>query len=143
MGLLSRFDSAALRPPAASDAVPPPELLAWCRRDDEAFAWRPTEASAAELDALMGELDGDRRLRALGAAAGWRWRLALKLREALGLRRGSDPWDAGSATSSDALLNFLPRRPTLIVSHEPAARLTLAARAPLFRWPVRLLLRQG
>lgn len=140
MSLGLRFDTRALRPPQASDAAVPAALLAWCRQAEGPFAWCETAVAAPQLDALMRELDGDARLQQLSRAAGLRWRLGLKLREALGLRRATDPWDCGHARSSDALLHFLPRRPTVIVSSERSAQAVLAARAPLFQQPVRLLL---
>lgn len=143
MSFLSRFDSQALRPPSAlADGPVPAELLAWCRQSADAFAWRETALALPALEALMRELDGDRALQALpSGAARWQLRLGLKLREALGRRRATDPWDAGHATDTDALLHFLPRRPTLILSEQAGARAVLAARAPLFSQPVRLLLR--
>lgn len=139
-----RYDRRALRPPALSEAAVPVALLAWCRAVEGDFAWQATEAGEAELDALMRELDGDRALQALpGVAARWQLRLALRLRETLGLRRASDPWDCGHAADADALLHFLPRRPTLIVSPLPSAAAVLAARVPLFAHPVRLLMRRA
>ena len=141
MSLLTRFDTAALRPPEAGPGTAPAALLVWCQADHGPFAWQATDADAAALNALMRSLDGEDRLRTLGRAEGLRWRLSLKLREALGLRRAQDPWDCGHARGADALLHFLPRRPTLIVSDESATHTVLAARASLFRQPVRLLLR--
>lgn len=144
MSLLARFDAAALRPPAASTAIPPADLLAWCRADNSGFAWQSCDADLDSLDALMRELDGDRALLELpSGAARWRLRLGLKLREALGQRRNTDPWDAGHLRDVDALLHFEPRRPTLIVAepHQQAARELLAARHLVFAHRVRLLLR--
>lgn len=144
MSWLARFDTRALCPPALSDAGVPAALLAWCRSGSEPFAWRHCDTELAALDALMRELDGDRALQALpGAAARWRLRLGLKLRESLGRRHADDPWDAGHLRDLDALLQFEPRRPTLIVAgaDQHAARELLAARSPLFRQGVRLLLR--
>lgn len=141
MSLLARFDLAALCPPAASDAALPGDLLAWCRQPGPAS--RETQAGDAALDALMRELDGDRALQALPtAAARLRWRLALKLREALGQRRADDPWDAGWLRDVDALRGFAPRRPTLIVARpaQAAARALIAAGQPQWRHPVRLLI---
>lgn len=142
MRVLARFDTDALRPPPPSGAQVPADLLLWCRAAEGAFAWRETRASKAEVDALLRELDGDRRLRQLSRLRGMAWRLGLKLREALGLRRPGDPWDAGHAVSTDALLQFEPRRPTVIVSDDPLCCDPLAARAAQFEHPVRLLLRR-
>ncbi len=141
MSLLARYDLNALHPPRVNDAKPPAELLAWCRQPEP--VWRETNARDDELDALMRELDGDRRLQALAPGARWRWRLGLKLRERLGPRRADDPWDAGWLRGPDALLQFEPRRPTLIVagSEQAVARELIAARQPLWRFPVRLLIR--
>jgi hypothetical protein len=141
MSLFARFDLHTLAPPEVGDALPPEELLAWCRNSGQ--AWRETTASGAELDALMRELDGDRALQALpSAAARLRVRLGLKAREALGWRRAGDPWDAGRLRELDALLRFEPRRPTLIVaSHgQAAARELIAARQPAWSHAVRLLI---
>jgi hypothetical protein len=142
MRLLARFDTAALRPPPPSSAAVPADLLLWCRAAEGAFAWRETRASEAELDALMRELDGERRLRQLSRVRGIAWRLALKLREALGLRRSDDPWDAGHARDKESLRHFAPRRPSLIVSTDPGAQTILAAHTAQFKQPVRLLLRR-
>ncbi len=145
MSWLARFDERALRPPIAGPGGVPADLLNWCRTGDPRFAWRDCSASPDELNALMRELDGDRALQALAsAAARWQVRLGLKLREAMGWRRADDPWDAGHLRELDALLQFEPRRPTLIVADasQQAARELLATRAPLFCQPVRLLLRR-
>lgn len=144
MSLLTRFDAQALEAPAGSGASVPGVWLDWCQSATGAFAWCHCDASLAELNALMRELDGDRALQALASgAARWQWRISLKLREALGLRRAQDPWDAGHLRDLDALLRFEPRRPTLIVgaAGQSGARELLAARSPLFKHPVRLLLR--
>jgi hypothetical protein len=141
MSLFARFDLATLSPPASGPADPPAALLAWCRQPGP--AWAETEASDADLNALMRELDGDRALQALPSpVARLRLRLGLKVREAIGRRRATDPWDAGWLRDLDALLRFEPRRPTLIVASgaQAAARELIAARQPLWRQPVRLLI---
>ncbi len=144
MSLFARYDLAALRPPRVNGSTPPAELLAWClQARAEGLAWRETAAEDDELDALMRELDGDRALQPLdSSAARWRLRLGLKLREGLGLRRTGDPWDAGWLRDPDALLQFEPRRPTLIVAgnEQAVARELIAARQLLWRQPVRLLI---
>lgn len=165
--LLARFDATVLRvaPPRALPDVRPDEALplaalrAWCLAEPaqrlavHALPPAPGVDLARALEALQRDLDGDFQLRAL--PPGWP-RLALRLRvkaaDALPARwRPTDaPWDAGYLADTPAvhaaLPGFRPRRPTLIVADAmPEAALraaiaTLAAAAPSFRQPVRLLL---
>ena len=164
--LLARFDGAVLRVAPAQplpevrpeEALPLAALRAWCLAEPtrhwamQAVTPLPGLDLARALEALQRELDGDFLLRSL--PPGWP-RLGLRLRvkaaDALPARwRPRDaPWDAGylvdDAGVRAALPHFRPRRPTLMVADAmPDAALraaidTLAAAAPQFRWPVRLV----
>lgn len=103
--------------------------------------------------ALCRELDGTPLLEACkGRLAGLRLRLGVKLAECVWWRSRQplDPWDAGHLGENPARLQrlgqFLPRRATLIVADQLSADSLkraielLAARAPDFRHPVRLLI---
>ncbi len=163
---LARFDTRVLRVAPLQpwtdvrpeEALPLAALRAWCLAEtNRPWAVRsvapvPGLHLPRALEALQRDLDGDFLLRSL--PPGWP-RLALRLRvkavDTLPARwRPADaPWDAGyladDAGVRAALPHFRPRRPTLMVADAmPDAALraavdTLAAAAPLFRWPVRLI----
>lgn len=144
-GLIARFDSLALRPPAASamearlqaDRPAPWQALAdWCGAGGAGQGTSRHKLAVAQLDgadaaacqrwvnAFARQLDGSSRLDALpGRAPGLAWRLQTKLLDTLAwrARRFDDPWDAGWALSTPAALDrwaahFVPRRPTLVLA---------------------------
>ena len=132
----ARFDTRALRPPAAAadeaavlqrQPACTAALQAWCNGAGPALAVAALQGPPADLaawaDALARRLDGGTRLDALGRATGLAWRLRLKLAEAWPgrTRRPDDPWDAGWALADGPAMAhwhtaWLPRRPTLVLA---------------------------
>jgi hypothetical protein len=128
--LRARFDDSLMRPPLPL-AGPllgwPAEMqfpwLAWCRQADAVAvaAVLGGEDVEARLDTALQVLDGSVALAAChGRLAGWRYRLALKVREFLQRQpHPDDPWDAGwlqpGAAALARLAVFQPRRHTLVV----------------------------
>lgn len=161
MTLFARFDTATLQVtptrPLSWQGTPSPTvwdaLAHWCARAEPgSLGWARLEGGAPGEAAAVAEvfsrhLDGDTRLRALPRAAGWAWRLHVKLCDALPwrARRNDDPWDCGylrqpSAAAPWAQLRL--RRPTLVVleagTSEPEPS-SLARRPAHPRWPLCLL----
>jgi hypothetical protein len=126
MSLFARFDSQVLRvpplhpvPTVALDPLFAQPLRAWCEASPH-FDAAPAPQDAAQLEAFLRELDGDRLLRSLSRAQGLLLRLRVKAQD---LRPGrqqqnGDIWDCGylSAQGLQALETFQARRPTLIVT---------------------------
>lgn len=171
--LSARFDLRALEPPlplaepalqAAQAHAAWPGLLAWCHQPAR-WAVRTLpgdtglagEAGTDLAHALCLVVDGSLQLRACRGAAA---RLALRLRTkindvALGRpRQPADPWDAGwlrpGREGLQALAQFTPRRPTLLVAgpalgraHQQEAEALLRARQAQALQPLRLLLLQA
>ena len=141
----ARFDSLALRPPAAAaDEVARlqawPDLArslqAWCLqgavpRPDQRLALGHLAGAAGDdgaalvpwADAFARQIDGGTRLDAMPRLAGLAWRLQVKLNDLLPgrQRQPDDPWDAGWASTTPPALRQLqahwrPRRPTLLLA---------------------------
>lgn len=167
-GLLTRFDGRVLRiaptmplaaPASTSEAAPIDELLDWCRAEPQRpflSLNRPTNPAIdwpTTLEHLQRRLDGDLSLQAL--PPGWRrWALRLKVKACDTLparwRPFDAPWDAGYLADDpdvrQALADFRPRRPTLMVAepmsegHLQSCVDVLRTNASAFAWPVRLIL---
>lgn len=163
-GLLARFDSVLLRPPALPDddgqalaaathQAPGPALLDWCHAGPAfASAELAGPGAPALAQALALHLDGSLRLQACPGGAG---RLALRLRVkcddlmlALGRApRRSDCWDSGwlvgDAAAAARLPLWQPRRATLVLAQHRDAAARAGVQAALgarhLRRPVRLL----
>ena len=139
MSLFARFDSQVLRvpplhpvPTVALDPLFAQPLRAWCEATPH-FDVAAVPQDAAQLEAFLRELDGDRLLRSLSRAQGLLLRLRVKAQD---LRPGrprqnGDIWDCGylSLQGLAALETFQARRPTLIVTDPmPEASLLQAKR---------------
>ncbi len=146
VGLRARFDTLALRPPAAAANAPArlrtqaqatQALTAWCMRGSVPRMRQPmavgalrgapgadAQALTSWVDAFARQIDGGIRLDAMSTRLqGLAWRLQTKLNDARPwrARRPTDPWDAGWAQSSPAALrqlqtNWMPRRATLVLA---------------------------
>ena len=167
-GLLARYDTRVLRPPAAAatwSSTPSAvaclgALRRWCLAGAVprttvtlAVACLQGEASATQSVAtqLSLDLDGSLQMQALGSAGRIALRLKTKLHELMPSRprQPDDPWDAGtlitSAEGLQALASFRPRRPTLIVVDSGdvtplnAMLATLQDGHAAYAWPVRVL----
>ncbi len=167
VGLMARYDGAALRPPTPMEPPSPAEWAAlqpwrhWCLAGAVPRMNLPWAVAALDLageDAqrlaarLCLERDGSWQLAACQGAAG---RIALRLKTKAQdwmpwrPRQPDDAWDSGylipTAAGLQALAQFQPRRATLIVAQglQPAVLLaateSLAARQRCFAAPVRLL----
>lgn len=161
----TRYDGAALRPPAAAgrpaaaEQAPFDALHRWClaapqQRLAVAVLDDADAAAALRLATLLAlERDGSWQLEACGGtAARWRLRVRTQLRDVTGwgIRSDSHPWDSGmlrdTAAGLQALAQFQPRRASLIVVDRAtptvlqAALQSLDARSAAFRHPVRVLL---
>lgn len=147
MGLLTRFDTALLRPPAPASTATEP-ALARCLRDWCLSAPACAAASIAPqpgLDAFAGVLDGSERLARLGRWRGLLWRLEVKLKDLIPGRapQPSDPWDCGWLQPGAAarLARWQPRRPTLILCTEAEAEAQVLSQLPISPVkPLRLLI---
>ena len=157
----ARYDTAALQPfewPASGGAGPDwPALREWCTAQPALrFAVArvgPGEGAAARAAAVALKLDGSVQLQAAHGALGrFAMRLRVKLHDMLGglAATRSCIWDSGwvppEPSAWAALMQFKPRRPTLIVMQglPPGAvqRLLVAlqSRSAGFLRPVRVLL---
>ena len=146
IGLQTRYDHLALRPPLASageqgrlraQAAAVQALTQWClqgavpRVRQRMLVGTLRGASGAEAlalaswaDAFARQIDGGMRLDAMSTQVqALAWRLRVKLNDALPWRTrlASDPWDAGWALSAPAALRqlqtvWMPRRPTLVLA---------------------------
>jgi len=146
VGLQARFDSLALRPPAAADdaqarlraqAAVVQTLTSWCLQGAmprlrqrmlvgalRGAAGADALALAAWADAFARQIDGGLRLDAMSTGVqALAWRLQVKLNDARPwrARQPADPWDAGWALSAPAALRqlqtaWMPRRATLILA---------------------------
>ncbi len=156
--LSARYDLQALEPPlpldepalqAAQAHAAWPGLLAWCHQDSHwAVHSLPGDTGLAEgarvdlAHALCLVVDGSLQLRSCRGATA---RLALRLRTKFNdvavwrPRQPADPWDAGwlrpGSNGLQALAQFTPRRPTLLVAgpalgtaHQQEAQAVLLAR---------------
>ena len=142
----ARFDSLALRPPAASggeaarlraQARAVQALDTWCLQGAvprvrqrmlvgalRAAPGADAQALAGWADAYARQIDGSLRLDAMSTPVqALAWRLQVKLNDARPwrARQPSDPWDAGWALSAPAALRqlqavWMPRRATLILA---------------------------
>ena len=155
----ARYDEAALLPCQLDDANGPlwPALKDWCVSGvaQPGLRWavhagQDAGGAARRAAQVCLELDGSLQLLACGSgAARLRLRLAVKLNDAMPwrARRESDIWDSGFARSGAearrALMNFQPRRPTLIVLTATALdaelRSALQARSPVFAQALHIL----
>lgn len=146
VGLQARFDSLALRPPAATDdaqvrlqaqAAAVRALNTWCLQGAvprvrqrmlvgalRGAAGADALALMAWADAFARQIDGGMRLDAMSTGVqALTWRLQVKLNDARPwrARQPTDPWDAGWALSAPAALRqlqtaWMPRRPTLVLA---------------------------
>jgi len=139
MSLFARFDRQVLRvpplhpmPTVALDPLFAQPLRAWCEAAPH-FDVAAAPQDAAQLEAFLRELDGDRLLRSLSRAQGLLLRLRVKAQDLRPgrQRRNGDIWDCGylSLQGLAALEAFQARRPTLIVTDPmPEASLLQAKR---------------
>jgi hypothetical protein len=163
--LTARFDTAVLQPPPATLPWPPAAaetfaaLRDWCLSGAVPQRTEPLriaslvgpEAAVHELALqLCWERDGSLQMQGLGTLGRIGLRLRTQARDVLDAQpRPGDAWDAGclnaNAAGLQALDEFLPRRPTLIVVEAPSAatlqtvRQVLARRCAAGSRPVRLL----
>ena len=140
MKLAARFDQAVLRvaplqplPCVALEPAFAQPLRHWCESTAH-FAAATAPPDAAQLEAFLRELDGERLLQRLSRAQGLLLRLRVKAQDLRPSRerQPGDIWDCGylSAGSLLALERFQARRPTLIVTDPlPTALLQQAQRA--------------
>ena len=168
--LSARYDLQALEPPlplaepalqAAQARADWPALLAWCHQTAQwAVHTLPGDTGPADAGlahALCLVVDGSLQLRACRGTAA---RLALRLRTKFHdmavwrPRQPTDPWDAGwlrpGSGGLQALRQFTPRRPTLLVAgpalgmaHQQEAQAVLLARLAQAPHPMRLLVLQA
>lgn len=139
MSLFARFDRQVLRvpplhpmPTVALDPLFAQPLRAWCEAAPH-FDAAPAPQDAAQLEAFLRELDGDRLLRSLSRAQGLLLRLRVKAQDLRPgrQRQSGDIWDCGylSLQGLAALEAFQARRSTLIVTDPmPEASLLQAKR---------------
>lgn len=165
--LTARFDGAALRAYAWPLAVPAPQVLparwdalrSWCvaglsaQPFAHAFCHAPEGSPAAwRAAALALELDGSGLLQVCTSPLQrWRLRLRVKLQDAVAVWPLEDGlvWDSGFVPAEpaawQALMRFVPRRPTFIVMQglppNDVAHLlgSLSERSAGFSKPVRVL----
>ena len=155
----ARYDDAALLPCRLEDPSGPlwPALKNWCVSGvaQPGLRWavhagQDADGAARRAAQVCLELDGSLQLLACGSgAARLRLKLAVKLNDAMPwrARRESDIWDSGfarpGAEARRALMNFQPRRPTLIVLTATALdaelRSALQARSPVFAQALHIL----
>lgn len=146
VGLRARFDSLALRPPAAAggelarlhgQASAVRALDAWCLQGTvprmrqrmlvgalRGAAGANAVALTAWADAYARQIDGSLRLEAMSTRLQTlAWRLQVKLNDARPwrARQPTDPWDAGWAVSAPSARRqlqtvWMPRRATLVLA---------------------------
>ncbi|WP_395699140.1 hypothetical protein [Aquabacterium sp.] len=161
MRLPRRFDNALMRAPEAGSTAVDAALLGtlrtWCEAGAGPRMTEPLRVAGlvsrtglvAALDAVACELDGSHALARLGRWRGRLWRLQLLAQELVAGRdiQPASPWDCGwwREGPPGPAAAFSPRRPTLLMLHEPdAAALAallamLRARSPGYARPLRVL----